>query len=195
MDSAADSVASAGGAHPNETFFVGNEQDKSIIHQADIVFVRFVVQHQGDPEQFLRDLTSQMKAGAKIIIFEPYTNVDLISKDLPNSLYQACISRSDYKFALGAIAGNKQNFAPNIHGSLTQNGLSKVQEFVPAPLIFPLDDLRELLAGSFSSMKAKLIEHSIATEDEIESHITTIRTHANVEGVYLGNTYILLATK
>lgn len=101
----------------------------------------------------------------------------------------------DYKFALGEAAGNQQNFAPKILNHLTLLGLSKVQEFVTEPLIFSLDSLRELLVGSFNSMKTKLIQHNVATEEEIEGHITTIRTHHNVEGVYLGNAHILLATK
>lgn len=195
IDLAADSIASAQDAYPNETFSIGNEHEQSIIHQADIIFVRFVVQHQCNPEQFLRNLTSQMKSGAKILFFEPYTNVDHISKELPNSLYQTRMRLTDYKFALGEIAGNQQNFAPKILNHLTLLGLSEVQEFVTNPLIFSLDSLRDLLVGSFNSMKAKLIEHNIATEGEIEHHITTIRTHNNVEGVYLGNAYILLATK
>lgn len=195
VDLATDSIASAQDAYPNETFSIGNEHEHSIINQADIIFVRFVVQHQNNPEQFLRDLTSQMKSGAKILIFEPYTNVDHISKELPNSLYQTRMKSIDYKFALGEVAGNQQNFAPKILSHLTLLGLSEAQEFVTEPLIFSLDSLRELLVGSFNSMKAKLIQHNIATEEEIEAHITTIRTHYNVERVYLGNAYILLATK
>lgn len=195
VDLAADSIASAQAAYPNETFFIGNEQEQSIIHQADIIFVRFVVQHQCDPEQFLCDLTSQMKNGAKILIFEPYTNVDHISKELPNSLYQTRVRLTDYKFTLGELAGNQQNFAPKILNHLTLLGLSKVQEFVTGPLLFSLDSLRELLVGNLNSMKTKLIQHNIATEDEIENHIKTINTHEDVEGVYLGDTYILLAKK
>lgn len=195
IDLADDSIASARDAYPNETFSIGNENAQSIIHQADIIFVRFVVQHQRNPEQFLRNLTTQMKSGAKILFFEPYTNVEHISKELPNALYQTRMKSIDYKFALGVVAGNQQNFAPKILNHLTLLGLSEVQEFVTKPLIFSLDSLRELLIGSFNSMKAKLIEHNIATEGEIEDHITTIRTHKNVEGVYLANAYILLATK
>lgn len=195
IDLAADSIASAQDAYPNETFSIGNEHEQSIIHQADIIFVRFVVQHQCNPEQFLRNLTSQMKIGAKILFFEPYTNVDHISKELPNSLYQTRMRLTDYKFALGEIAENQQNFAPKILNHLTLLGLSEVQEFVTNPLIFSLDSLRELLIGSFNSMKVKLIQHNIATEEEIDDHITTIRTHYNVERVYLGDAYILLATK
>lgn len=127
--------------------------------------MRFVVQHQGDPEQFLRKLTSQMKSGAKILIFEPYTNVDHISKELPNSLYQTHLKLTDYKFALGELAGNQQNFAPKILNHLISLGLLKVQEFVTKPLIFSLDSLRELLVGSFNSMKTKLVEHNIASEN------------------------------
>lgn len=195
VDLAADSIASAQDDYPSEIFSLGNEHEQSIIYQADIVFVRFVVQHQCNPEQFLRDLTSQMKSGAKILIFEPYTNVNHISKRLPNSLYQTRMKITDYKFALGEVAGNQQNFAPQILNRLTLLGLSEVQEFVTEPLIFSLDSLRELLAGMLNSMKTKLIQHNIATEEEIEDHITTIRTHYNVEGVYLGDAYILLATK
>lgn len=195
IDLAADSIASAQDAYPNETFSIGNEHEQSILYQADIIFVRFVVQHQRDPEQFLRNLTSQMKSGAKILFFEPYTNVEHISKELPNALYQTRMKSIDYKFALGEVAGNQQNFAPKILNHLNLLGLSEVQEFVTKPLIFSLDSLRELLIGSFNSMKAKLIEHKIATESEIEDHITTIRTHHNVEGIYLGNAYIFLATK
>lgn len=195
IDLAADSIASAQDAYPSEIFSVGNEHEQSIIYQADIIFVRFVVQHQCNPEQFLRDLTSKMKNGAKIVIFEPYTNVNHISKELPNSLYQTRMRLTDYKFALGEVAGNQQNFAPKILNHLTLLGLSEVHEFVTNPLIFSLDSLRELLVGSFNSMKAKLIQHNIATEEEIEEHITTIRTHYNVDGVYLGDAYIILATK
>lgn len=195
MDLAADSIASAQDAYPSEIFSIGNEHEQSTIHQADIIFVRFVVQHQRDPEQFLRNLTSQMKSGAKIIFFEPYTNLEHISKELPNALYQTRMRLTDYKFALGEIAGNQQNFAPKILNHLTLLGLSEIQEFVTKPLVFSLDSLRELLAGSFNSMKTKLIQHNIATEKDIDDHITTIRTHYNVEEVYLGNAYILLATK
>lgn len=195
VDLAVDSIASAQDTYPNETFSIGNEHEQSIIHQADIIFVRFVVQHQCNPEQFLRDLTSQMKRGAKILIFEPYTNVGHISKELPNSLYQTRMKLADYKFALGEVAGNQQNFAPNILTHLTLLGLSEVQEFVTKHLIFSLNSLRELLVGAFNSMRAKLILHDIATEEEIEDHITIIRTHHNIEGVYLGNAYMLLATK
>lgn len=195
VDLAADSIASAQDAYPSEIFFIGNEHKQSIIHQADIIFVRFVIQHQCNPEQFLRDITSQMKSGAKILIFEAYTNVNHISKELPNSLYQTRMRLTDYKFSLGEVAGSQQNFAPQILNHLTLLGLSEVQEFVTDPLIFSLDSLREWLVGSFNSMKTKLIQYNIATEEEIEDHIKTIRTHYNVEGVYLGNAYILLATK
>lgn len=53
-----------------------------------------------------------MKRGAKIIIFEPYSNTDLIDINYPKMLYDALKSRLDYKFALGKIAGNQQNYAP-----------------------------------------------------------------------------------
>lgn len=69
MDLADDSIASAQDAYPSEIFSIGNEHEQFTIHQVDIIFVRFVVQHQCNPEQFLRDLTSQMKSGAKILIF------------------------------------------------------------------------------------------------------------------------------
>jgi hypothetical protein len=195
IDLAADSIASAQDAHPSEIFFVGDEHAQSIIHPADIIFVRFVVQHQCNPEQFLCDLTSQMKSGSKVLIFEPYTDINLISKELPNSLYQARLKLTDYKFALGEATGSKQNFAPKILNHLISLGLSEVQEFVTEPLIFSLESLREILIGLFVSMKPKLIHSNIATEEDIESHITTIRTHHDVEGVYLGHAYIFLATK
>lgn len=74
-------------------------------------------------------------------------------------------------------------------------GLSEIQEFATEPLVFHLDSLREVFVGALESMKEKLIEHNITTEEEIAHHTTIIKTHPNVEGVYLGNAYILLATK
>jgi ubiquinone/menaquinone biosynthesis C-methylase UbiE len=46
IDLAADSIASAQDAYPNETFSIGNEHEQSIINQADIIFVRFVVRNR-----------------------------------------------------------------------------------------------------------------------------------------------------
>jgi 2-polyprenyl-3-methyl-5-hydroxy-6-metoxy-1,4-benzoquinol methylase len=187
-EQAKESIECASKTYPKTEFVVGTEYSSEIVSQADIIFIRFVIMHQPDPETFIKTILSAMKPDSILLIFEPYTDVEAyeyLIKDHP-ILADVLTKRLKWKFALGEKKGNHNlNYAPKISIPHSHEQIINIKDV-------SLKQLREFFIKNFESSKDDYINFQLASSDEIDHCITVLREAADDIPVYLGTAYIFL---
>lgn len=192
LDQASESIDCARQTFPETEFIVGDHTNTDVIAKANIIFIRFVIMHQLDPESFIRHIRSAMKQDALLLIYEPYTEIDSytdLSKE-HSLLADALTKRLQFKFKLAKKKGaHNLNYAPYI---LAQCGKNTYQQIIHIQDL-PLGCVRELFVKNFESMKDELIKYNIGLSNEIDSYIEVVHSADNNIPVYLGTAYIILS--
>ena len=201
FDREEDTIDSCLKAHPNDKFIVGDETSNEVLEllgTADLVFLRFVLQHQPDPDKLIRIIVSKMKPGALFISFDPFSDLKKIENlDLPEDLEFAMKEKFRYKFSKGEKAATQPNFAPNIQLELKEAGLHNVHLFKNEGLYYPLRECRGIYSPTFKyDLNSKIVEWGIATKDQMDRCLSVIEDQKYDEvNVYLGDAYITMGEK
>jgi hypothetical protein len=168
--------------------------DSGLIRNADMIFIRFVVMHQPNPQKFLETIINKMKPGATILIFEPFSDIkayEELSKD-NLELATALKKRLEYKLILADNEHRDPNYAPKICSDLKKLSMENVFEDVTHMGNIKLGDMKELFIKNYEMMKKRIDEDYIS---DIDSYIKTINEADDSITTYLGTAHIIFGTK
>lgn len=136
-------------------YIVGDEEAKTtqeVLASADIIYIRFVVMHQKNPQDFLKRIYSIAKPGSFIIIQEPESDEE--KKKFTAAKYPFAIELCDFKTLIGKKRGLDYNFASQIE--------PYIQTLRPKQLIhnteyteLPMPQAKAFLAKTFNEIHAK----------------------------------------
>lgn len=195
LDRSEEQVSVSQKAHPTGTFIVGDEKSKAEIAKADLVYMQFVAMHQDDIEGFYSSIVGNMKPGAQLLVFEPYSDISRIKTDSPAAVIESQKARFKMNAEVAKNVGRVYNAVQQYPDMLKALGMENIDEYRKENMCFPLRDIRTILVSNWETARDGERFRPFISVDEVNRHIETLKQASDDTVLYLGDTRILIAQK
>lgn len=169
IDASEKQLAFAKEKYPHIHYINGDETNpdaQNAISNADIVFMRYVVMHQPQPEAFVRHIYDRLKPGALLIILEPEEPEERKQEMVAKYPYTEALC--DLKVRIGKGLGLDYNFAAQLEPIL--KSLSATEFYHNKTKVkLPMKQAKLLLKSAIKSMKDMTLDRKIVAQDELVS--------------------------
>ncbi|MCH9812274.1 class I SAM-dependent methyltransferase [bacterium] len=165
IDSSKKQIEVAQAKNPHIEYLCGDQtctQIQEVLKRADIIYLRAVVMHQKDPQQFLEEFYSILRPGTVVLIQEPENTVG--QKNMMRFIYPHSYVLCTLKDDLGRRRGFDYNFAGKASSVLS--------DLSPSTFIHLHENLwatckqaKVMYEGIITNVKQSLLKDSFSEEE------------------------------